>query len=77
MPLAGTEALLAAAMEGSIESEIAAACGATPTAPKCIDGLSLGIAKSIIPHLITNILVTTAVLPHPPGGAAVGTGTIG
>jgi len=74
--LTGTESLLAAAMEGSIESEIAIACGATPIAPKCIDGLTLGIAKALIPHLVTNIQIpagqtTTsagATLPGPPGG---------
>jgi hypothetical protein len=77
MPLAGTEALLAAALEGSIESEIAAACGQSPVQPHCIDGLSLGIAKAIIPHIVSNALVTTAVAPHPPGGAAIGTGTVG
>ena len=77
MPLAGSETVLAAALEASIEAEIAAASGSTPVAPKAIDGLALGIAKAIIPHIIANALVTTAVAPHPPGGAAVGTGTIG
>lgn len=55
--LAGTEAILAAAMQGAIESEIASSCGASPVAPNCIDGLSSGIAISLIPHLVSNIQV--------------------
>lgn len=74
MPLAGSETVLAAALEASIEAEIANACGHTPEAPNCIDGLALGIAKAIIPHITANALVNTVVVtPNTINGTGVGT----
>ena len=76
MPLAGTETTLAAQLEASIEAEITAISGQAPVAPKVIDALSLGIAKAIIPHIVTNALVTTIVTtPNTINGT--GTGTVG
>lgn len=79
MAILGQEAVLESSMTAFIQSEILAKCGSAPISPNCIDGLSSGISKALIPFLIANIEVvpgqTTAVLPHPPGGAAIGSVT--
>ncbi len=82
MGLTGSEAVLKSSLIAAIQAGILADCGASPIAPNCINGLSQGIADAIIPHLTSNVQVdpgqTTivTVLPHVPGGAAAGTGSV-
>lgn len=63
MPLTGTESILSAALEASMEAEIFSSCGFLPISPKCIDGISSGISLAIIPHLVANILVSPLSVP--------------
>lgn len=77
MPLTGTEAVLESSLIAAIQAGITANCGAAPMSPNCITGLAQGIANAMVPHMVSNVQVdpgqTTAVAPHPIGGAAVGT----
>ena len=85
MPLTGTETTLTASLQASIEAEIASLCGSAPVDPNCIEGLASGIAKAIIPHLVSNIQVNagqavvipvTSVPPAPSAGAVTTPGSI-
>ena len=76
MALTGKETDLKAALVAAITTAITNA-GNPPIAPNQIETLSEGIANALIPFLVANTAVATTVtvLPHPPGGAAIGTGT--
>lgn len=77
MSLTGSENTLKATLITEIENAILANTGFPVATPNAINSLAEGLANAVIPHFITNTIVTTAVAPHTPGGSAVGTGTLG
>ena len=67
MPITGMETVLAAQLEAMITAETIAA-GNAPPDPKSVKGLANGIAKAIIPFLVTNVMVNPGIATATPVG---------
>lgn len=77
MAILGQEAILEAALTAQIQAEIAAKSGTAPTTPNAIDGLSSGIAKALIPFLVSNMEVVAGIDVLIPATGAPGTPSTG
>lgn len=68
MPIVGMDPLLSKQLIASIQKELAAN-GATAPSPQALQGLCDGIAKALIPFLITNLQVAPGIAVATAGGA--------
>lgn len=73
--LTGTENTLSALIQSNFSTQITSLTGAPPQAPNCIIQLANAMAMSIIPHLVTNTVVSAGSFVSPTG-PVTGTGAL-